>query len=297
MGGIAARYMLLQPKFIQDSIKTLITLSTPHTVPPATFDRGVQAIYTRINTFWRQSYSQEGSVLSDVLLVSIAGGTADTMVSSDYADISSLVPVTNGFSIMTTSVPALFSPVDHLAMMWCDQLRKQIVMALIQSTNSMSSSRRGPLKEALHVFRKHLAATNMVLQEDLVPSPALHTIALQDVVMHADSLSVLAAADKSSLHALSISSNSDVEVYIAATGVFDQLAFFRCTRSSLRYECQHLDRFTLGRIPLESDIGIAQFPWSRDSLLVIQANAHTMTSFSAGIVQPAKIVHATSIGE
>jgi glycosylphosphatidylinositol deacylase len=156
MGGIAARHMFLQPDFSAETVKTLVTLSTPHALPPATFDRGVEEIYSRTNEFWRESYANSSGPLQDLLVISIAGGMADTMISSDYADISNLVPESHGFGVMTSSVPDLFSPVDHLAMMWCDQLRQHIVRGLIQSTDSQQVSRARPLEERLATMQCQL---------------------------------------------------------------------------------------------------------------------------------------------
>lgn len=156
MGGIAARYMFLQDGFDYGSVKILVTLSTPHTIPPATFDKGVERIYNDINSFWRKEHHSEQGLLNDTLSISIAGGIADTMISSDYADMSSLVPSSHGFSVITTSVPTLFSPVDHQAMMWCDQLRQQIVSALLRSTDVRRADRTRKLDERLTTFHHHL---------------------------------------------------------------------------------------------------------------------------------------------
>lgn len=172
MGGIAARYMFLQEGFEFESVKTLITLSTPHTIPPATFDRGVERIYHHINTFWQESHKSVYSPLNDTLSVSLAGGIADTMISSDYADMSSLVPRSHGFSVITTSVPTLFSPVDHLAMMWCDQLRQQIISALLESTDLHRVDRTRRLDERLAIFQSHLLTGAELIPSTVAPLTA-----------------------------------------------------------------------------------------------------------------------------
>lgn len=160
MGGIAARLMLLQPDLPPGSVRTLVTLSTPHQIPPATFDREIERVYNDINRHWKESYASAPSEhpLKDLLLVSIAGGTADTTVSSDYTGISSFTPPSNGFTIFATSVPSLFSPVDHLAMVWCDQLRYSIVRGLLETTDAKAADRARPLPERLDIMQRALVA-------------------------------------------------------------------------------------------------------------------------------------------
>lgn len=177
MGGIAARYMLLQPNFQAGSVKTILTLSTPHAIPPATFDSSIEKIYSDINRYWREAYEKDATgtaEMKDVLLVSIAGGTADTTVSSDYSGVSLSTPPSNGFSVLTTTIPTLLSPVDHLAMMWCDQLRQAVVSAMLRCTSIGKASRAKPLAERLAIMREHLLSLSeksQPLQPELLGYP------------------------------------------------------------------------------------------------------------------------------
>ena len=150
--------MFLQPGFPEKSVKTIVTLSTPHMAPPATFDKGIEQIYSRINGFWRDTFSKPDrpSGLHDVLLISIAGGSADAQISSDYANVASIVPPSNGFAVLSTTVPSIFAPIDHLAVMWCDQLRQSIVSAIISSGAGTNATRTRSLPERLAVWKAHL---------------------------------------------------------------------------------------------------------------------------------------------
>ena len=51
--------------------------------------------------------------MSDVAIVSIAGGIRDTLVRSDLAYLDDIVPPYHGFSVMTTSIPNNWISVDH----------------------------------------------------------------------------------------------------------------------------------------------------------------------------------------
>ncbi|PWN47729.1 PGAP1-domain-containing protein [Violaceomyces palustris] len=129
MGGIAARLMSHVGNYQQDSVDTIVTLSSPHGLPPVPFDKGVQKVYDKIN---HQNSKQSGL---PPLIISIAGGLLDTQLPSDptslsLAGISADCPAAR-ISTYTSSMPALWSSVDHLAIMWCDQLREKIARAFL----------------------------------------------------------------------------------------------------------------------------------------------------------------------
>jgi glycosylphosphatidylinositol deacylase len=133
MGGIVARTMLVMPNYQSNSINTIITMSAPHARPPVSFDAEIVRTYKQINDYWRQAYSQKwanNNPLWHVTLISIAGGGLDTVVPSDYASLESLVPDTHGFTVFTSSVPNVWTSMDHQAILWCDQFRKVVVRSL-----------------------------------------------------------------------------------------------------------------------------------------------------------------------
>lgn len=154
MGGIVARQMLLMPDLEPDAVNTLITLSTPHLLPPAPFDARIEKIYEDINGAWSNNLS-----CHDLALVSISGGEGDTMIPSDTVSLASVVPKTNSMTIFTTAVPHLWAPVDHQAMVWCDQLRTRIVLALFDMQNIRDVSKTKPLAKRMEIFRQHLLNT------------------------------------------------------------------------------------------------------------------------------------------
>lgn len=248
MGGIAARYMFLQEGFDPGSVKTLVTLSTPHAIPPATFDRGVDRIYHDINGYWRLSYEALTNPLNETLCISIAGGIADTMISSDYADMSSLVPPSHGFSVMTTSTPTLFSPVDHQAMMWCDQLRHQIISALLESTDSRRPDRSRGLDERLAVFRHHL-----LTGAELLPSSGeLHgsTSFAQGDIRHVDSNIKLSeyTVDDGHFYRLDFADTESRRVQVTIAGYGVSLQYHACEGSD-DSRCQLLASPRLVHVP------------------------------------------------
>lgn len=120
MGGIVARLATRLPT-ASPYIKTVLTLSTPHAAPPAPIESGLESIYSLINT----PHPRDG----DTLLISLSGGLLDTQLPSELAILPYHFTSASNMSILrgfTADLPGLWSSVDHLAMMWCDQLRRRL---------------------------------------------------------------------------------------------------------------------------------------------------------------------------
>ncbi|KAJ9474214.1 GPI inositol-deacylase [Pseudozyma hubeiensis] len=132
MGGIAARLTAHLPNHPVGNIDTIVTLSTPHAYPPVPFDRSVEFVYSLINSPIKAPKEAQHV---PPLLVSIAGGLLDTQLPSDpsslsLARIGESVPASR-VSTYTGSLPSLWSSVDHVAVMWCDQLREKIARGFL----------------------------------------------------------------------------------------------------------------------------------------------------------------------
>ncbi|KAF2122278.1 GPI inositol-deacylase-like protein [Lophiotrema nucula] len=157
MGGIVARTMLTMPNYQSNSINTIVTLSAPHARAPVSFDGEIVRTYKAINDFWRHAYSQKWAIdnpLWHVTLISIAGGGLDTVVPSDYSSIASLVPETHGFTVFSSSCPNVWTGMDHLAITWCDQMRKSVVRSLYDVIDVSRSTQTLPRAERMRGFKK-----------------------------------------------------------------------------------------------------------------------------------------------
>lgn len=157
MGGVVARAAFLSHNYQPYSISTLITFATPHVVPPVTVDAGVDRVYAAINSYWRQAYDLANPPLGskghapsaspalpnfrplpheelrNLVLVSIAGGISDVTIASESVSLASLVPAdgSNGFTVFTTAIPGVQTPIDHLAILWCQQLMQSVAEAIL----------------------------------------------------------------------------------------------------------------------------------------------------------------------
>lgn len=158
MGGIVARTLLTLPNYVQDSINTIITLSTPHVLPPLSFDRDLVLIYEKVNQYWRYSSSDpltSRSPLGNVALISLTGGQSDNMVPSDLTSVSSIVYPDHGFTTFTYTIPDVWLEIDHLAIVWCGQLRDTIGRALLALVDPYSGTKTKPLGERMAVLKSH----------------------------------------------------------------------------------------------------------------------------------------------
>jgi len=184
MGGIVARTMLIRPNYLANSINTIVTLSAPHARAPISFDSDIVKIYDDINDYWRKSYAEEWASrnpLWHVTLVSIAGGGLDTVVPSDYASLTSLVPPTHGFTVFTSTIPNVWTGMDHLAITWCDQFRKSVVRALFDVVDVNRPSQTRSRAERIQVFRKRfLTGMEPVVEKQIANQEAEMLLTLED---------------------------------------------------------------------------------------------------------------------
>jgi glycosylphosphatidylinositol deacylase len=126
MGGVVAR---LAMNDLPNLIDIIMTMSTPHALPPVTLSRDMDTIYDTLGT---QTYNS-----SAPLLFSICGGTADTQIASDACVIP---PSSNtkgdGFTIFTTGMPGAWTGVEHQTMVWCHQVRWRVARTLLEMTST-----------------------------------------------------------------------------------------------------------------------------------------------------------------
>jgi hypothetical protein len=141
MGGIVARHAVT--RLGEATVSAIMTMSTPHLIPPVTFERGMQDIYNEIDAFWQDTAGSDFPYSVPPVLISICGGTADTQISSDSCALQPIGvnsdpktaqsdPVDNGtFAVFTTGMEGIWTGVDHQAMVWCDQVRRVVATTLL----------------------------------------------------------------------------------------------------------------------------------------------------------------------
>lgn len=160
MGGIVATSLLPSP-----DISAIITMSTPHTLPPARFDNRIDKIYARNHEL----------LLSDTTpILSLCGGATDMMIPSE----SCILPETPRRhselvyrrTVFTSALEGSWTGVGHREMVWCHQVRWRVARAAIELGGASSIFDRAAVLDRWLRDGNHLA----------VPVPPLGELSLSD---------------------------------------------------------------------------------------------------------------------
>ncbi|KAF8806287.1 PGAP1-domain-containing protein [Phlegmacium glaucopus] len=119
MGGIVATSLLPL-----GNISAIITMSTPHTLPPARFDSRIDTLYDKLQLTLYQDPTP---------IVSICGGATDMLIPSE----SCILPQTSNNSIFrrtvfTSALEGAWTGVGHREMVWCHQIRWRVARAALE---------------------------------------------------------------------------------------------------------------------------------------------------------------------
>ncbi|KAG0707742.1 PGAP1-like protein-domain-containing protein [Suillus ampliporus] len=130
MGGIVGTALLPS-----DDISALITMSTPHTLPPARFDARVDEIYQRNAEFLANDPTP---------IISICGGATDMMIPSESCILPDPGDVNLGSTvyrrtIFTSALEGAWTGVGHREMVWCHQVRWRIARAALELGGAKSN--------------------------------------------------------------------------------------------------------------------------------------------------------------
>lgn len=244
--------MLTMPNYQSNSINTIITMSAPHARPPVSVDADLVRTYQRINTYWREAYSQKwasDNPLWHVTLISIAGGSLDTTVPSDYASLASLVPPTHGFTVYTSSIPYMWSGVDHNQATWCVQLVRPIARSIFDALNVHRPSQTKPRAERLRVFKRwYLTGMEGTAEKTLPHKEPTTLLTLED-----PSNSVNPAGKKLVLRDLGRSGKPTAHLLPIPQGVPSQKSFTFLSNLPLQEnpDSGHLDVLFCSVLPLQ----------------------------------------------
>lgn len=142
MGGIVAKYAMVlstthYDRAAQDvlsSVPVIVTMSTPHLNPPVTLDDGFDRIYKATDRYWDDL---RPSNVTPPMLLSICGGSADTQIPSDSCGIAPSGD-SGSFAVFTSGIDVVWTPVEHQAIVWCDQVRWRVARMLLDMSKGAS---------------------------------------------------------------------------------------------------------------------------------------------------------------
>ncbi|KAI0355362.1 GPI-inositol-deacylase [Trametes cingulata] len=121
MGGIIATALLPH-----SNISAVITMSSPHTLPPVRFDRRIDHLYAEILRNLETEFTP---------ILSLCGGATDLMIPSESCILpSTLRPNASVYrrTVFTSALEGCWTGVGHLAMVWCHQVRWRIARAALE---------------------------------------------------------------------------------------------------------------------------------------------------------------------
>lgn len=128
MGGIVATSLLPS-----DHISAILTMSTPHTLPPARFDARIDEIY----------HANAQVLLSNPTpIVSLCGGATDMMIPSE----SCILPSGGDLyrkTVFTSALEGAWTGVGHQEIVWCHQVRWRIARAALELGVASNPKGRG----------------------------------------------------------------------------------------------------------------------------------------------------------
>jgi glycosylphosphatidylinositol deacylase len=132
MGGIVATSLLPS-----SHISAIITMSTPHTLPPARFDSRIDSIYQKN----RQTLEKNPTPI-----LSLCGGATDMMIPSE----SCILPKPNADdvfrrTVFTSALEGAWTGVGHREMVWCHQVRWRVARAALEAGISRSLSAKATI--------------------------------------------------------------------------------------------------------------------------------------------------------
>lgn len=133
MGGIVATSLLPS-----ENISAIITMSAPHTLPPARFDARIDKIYAN---------NQKILSTDPTPILSLCGGATDMMIPSE----SCILPLNNGVNLIgpfrrtvfSSALEGAWTGVGHREMVWCHQVRWRVARAALELGASSTAAGRG----------------------------------------------------------------------------------------------------------------------------------------------------------
>ncbi|KAK7470270.1 GPI inositol deacylase [Stygiomarasmius scandens] len=134
MGGVVATSLLPSEK-----ISSIITMSTPHTLPPARFDQRIDQLYV---------HNQQILLHDTTPIVSLCGGATDMMIPSE----SCILPSTDNSdaqnapfrrTVFSSALEGAWTGVGHREMVWCHQVRWRVARAALELSLGLNAVGRG----------------------------------------------------------------------------------------------------------------------------------------------------------
>lgn len=161
MGGVVARACLSAANYRKGSIRTIITLNTPHLAPVAVLQSELADHYISLLSVWSNAsnFAAPDGPLNDVAVLSIAGSFRDTLIPSELAYMQEF-ETNHSVSLLTSSITGVWLETDHECILWCRQLTQALSSLLFQLVDPRTGMDTRSLNDRLRIF-KSLSASRL----------------------------------------------------------------------------------------------------------------------------------------
>lgn len=138
VGGVIARSLLAHPDFDASRVDVLVTLAAPHRQPVVALDHEITHFYESVNSFWNK-FSDHSS-FRQLTQLAIGGGFNDILVRSDLTSLPEREN-TGDISVVSTAIPDVWLPLDHLCIVWCRQFMIKLNRILFDIIEDIAAKR------------------------------------------------------------------------------------------------------------------------------------------------------------
>ncbi|KAG8696279.1 GPI inositol deacylase [Ceratobasidium sp. 394] len=137
MGGIVALNALEYQKH-KTMVSAVITMSSPHSLPPARLDREIERVFsTSLDVLWNSPSLNHSSGYTPPILA-LCGGATDNMLPMESCTLPpspAHLPSANGLyrrTVFTSGLDGTWTGVGHREMVWCHQVRWRVARAALE---------------------------------------------------------------------------------------------------------------------------------------------------------------------
>ncbi|KAJ4815701.1 GPI inositol-deacylase [Rhynchospora pubera] len=183
MGGFVARAALVHPHLRKNAVETILTLSSPHQYPPVALQPSLGHFFSHVNGEWKNGYNTDkshgtlsavGARLSNVIVVSVAGGIHDYQVRSKLTSLDGIVPPTHGLTIGSSGMKNVWLSMEHQTILWCNQLVVQVSHTLLRIIDPVTGRPFSSTQKRLRVFSMMLESAVPQALSRTQPSDHVH---------------------------------------------------------------------------------------------------------------------------
>ncbi|KAG8693366.1 GPI inositol deacylase, partial [Ceratobasidium sp. 395] len=195
MGGIVA-LNVLESQEHNTIVSAVITMSSPHSLPPARLDRDIERVFsTSLDVLWKFPSLNHSSGYTPPILA-LCGGATDNMLPMESCVLppspSQYSSSTKGLyrrTIFTSGLDGTWTGVGHREMVWCHQVRWRVARAALELAGAKPES-RGTILDRWFASVPNLGAS----RQRIIPSSAVPVVKVSESHFSLDRLQAGMAA-------------------------------------------------------------------------------------------------------